>query len=103
METSRHHIDLSGRSVKLSRREVRALLREVTVFCCGCAGEMNLKRSLELLGKCVREAGAAPVLVALIEFSRLKGGWNGLEEKAELAGDQATRKKSEEADLWDAL
>jgi hypothetical protein len=73
------------RSVRLSRREVRELLKEVTVYCCGAAGEMSLGRALVLLGKCVsaREE-EAPRLRALLEFGSLSRS-KGLEEPARLS------------------
>src|ERR1700751_2518696 len=46
-------IDLSGRSIRLSRRQARELVKEVTKYCCGAAGVVSLKRSLLILERCV--------------------------------------------------
>ncbi len=65
-------IDISRRSLRLSRRQVRELLKQITAFCCGAAGPVTFKRSLELLEKCV-DPEEAPQLAALLEFAGMSG------------------------------
>jgi hypothetical protein len=65
-------IDISGRSIRMSRREVRELLKEVGVYCCGVGGSMSMRRTLSIVGKCVSERGEAPELEGLLDID-LKG------------------------------
>jgi hypothetical protein len=94
------------RSVRLSRREVRELLKEVTVYCCGAAGEMSLGRALVLLGKCVSDRPEeAPRLRALLEFAQINGRSDGSRVKAlrPLEGMGNGMDQRVERDSWDAL
>jgi hypothetical protein len=99
-------MELSGRRVWLNRREVRELLKEVTVYCCGVAGEMSLARSLAILEKCVsgREAQAAR-LKMLLKFAQINGRSDGSPLKAlgPLEGMGNGMDQRVERDSWDAL
>jgi hypothetical protein len=95
------------RTVRLSRREVRDLLKEVAVYCCGAAGGMSLGRALAILEACLRDETCGPRLRALLAFARgIARSPRALEGKAgppplERMGDGA--RGGLEGDSWDAL
>jgi hypothetical protein len=100
-------IDISGHSIKLSRRQVRAVLKQVAVYCCGVGGAVRVKRSLMILEKCVSEEGGAPELAALLEFARLKGEGIGSRDNGELLEGirepSVERPRAASDEGWDAL
>ena|SRR6516164_4518448 len=67
-------IDLSHRSIRLTRRQVRELLKQVAALCCGAPAPVTLRSSLSLLQKCLGDPRKAPELAALLEFAKLSAG-----------------------------
>jgi hypothetical protein len=66
-------IDLSVRSVRLSRRQIRELLKEVAVFYCNAPVPVTVRGSLLLVARGLGDPQKAPCLAALLEFAKLPG------------------------------
>jgi hypothetical protein len=73
--------DRSVHSVRLSRHQVRELLKEVAGLYCSAVGRVDLRSSLILLVEGLGDSREAPQLAALLEFARLPGGREGSSRK----------------------